>query len=48
MNVAGGKVSLTDALGGTSDLTATDMQASNGVIYMINTVLDAQVKTAFR
>ena len=48
VNVAGGKVSLTDALGGTSDLTATDMQASNGVIYMIDTVLDAQVKTAFR
>ena len=37
-----------NALGSTSNLTATDMQASNGVIYVIDTALDAQVKTAFR
>ena len=44
VNALGGKVSLTDALGGTSNVTATDVQASNGVI---DTVLDVQVKTAF-
>ena len=32
VNALGGKVSLTDALGGTSKVTATDVQASNGVI----------------
>ena len=39
VNVAGGKVSLTDAMGGTSNVTATDVQASNGVIHVIDTVL---------
>ena len=39
VNVAGGKVSLTDALGGTSNVTAVDVQASNGVIHVIDTVL---------
>ena len=38
MNALVGKVSLTDALGGTSNVTATDVQASNDVI---DTVLDA-------
>ena len=39
VNVAGGKVSLTEAMGGTSNVTATDVQASNGVIHVIDTVL---------
>ena len=39
VNVAGGKVSLTDAMGGTSNVTAVDVQASNGVIHVIDTVL---------
>ena len=38
VNALGGKVSLTDALGGTSNVMATDVQASNDVI---DTVLDA-------
>jgi uncharacterized surface protein with fasciclin (FAS1) repeats len=39
VNVAGSKVSLTDAMGGTSNVTAVDVQASNGVIHVIDTVL---------
>jgi len=37
--VKDGKVSLTDASGGTSNVTAVDVQASNGVIHVIDTVL---------
>ena len=39
INVEGDKVSLTDAAGGTSNVTATDVEASNGVIHVIDTVL---------
>ena len=39
INVDGDKVSLTDAAGGTSNVTATDVEASNGVIHVIDTVL---------
>ena len=39
INVEGDKVSLTDAAGGTSNVTATDIEASNGVIHVIDTVL---------
>ncbi|WP_293911638.1 fasciclin domain-containing protein [Deinococcus sp.] len=39
INVSGGKVSLTDAKGGVSNVTATDIAASNGVIHVIDTVL---------
>jgi uncharacterized surface protein with fasciclin (FAS1) repeats len=39
INVDGDKVSLTDAAGGTSNVTATDIEASNGVIHVIDTVL---------
>jgi uncharacterized surface protein with fasciclin (FAS1) repeats len=39
VNVKDGKVSLTDAVGGTSNVTAVDVQASNGVIHVIDTVL---------
>lgn len=35
----GGNVILTDAAGGTSTVTATDVAASNGVIHVIDTVL---------
>ena len=38
----GGNVILTDAAGGTSTVTATDVQASNGVIHVIDTVLMPQ------
>jgi uncharacterized surface protein with fasciclin (FAS1) repeats len=34
-----GKVVLTDAKGGTATVTATDLEASNGVIHVINSVL---------
>jgi transforming growth factor-beta-induced protein len=39
VNVAGTAVSLTDAKGGTSNVTKTDIAASNGVIHEIDTVL---------
>ena len=39
VNVAGDKVSLTDAMGGISNVTAVDVQASNGVIHVIDSVL---------
>ncbi|WP_293911640.1 fasciclin domain-containing protein [Deinococcus sp.] len=39
VNIAGTKVSLTDAAGGTSNVTSTDVAASNGVIHVIDTVL---------
>jgi uncharacterized surface protein with fasciclin (FAS1) repeats len=42
INVDGDKVSLTDAAGGTSNVTATDVEASNGVIHVIDTVLMPQ------
>ena len=38
-NVVDGNVVLTDAAGGTSTVTATDVAASNGVIHVIDTVL---------
>lgn len=36
---AGGKVSLTDARGGTSNVTIADVNQSNGVIHVVDTVL---------
>jgi uncharacterized surface protein with fasciclin (FAS1) repeats len=39
VNVKDGKVSLTDAMKGTSNVTATDVKASNGVIHVIDAVL---------
>ena len=36
---AGGKVSLTDAKGGTSNVTIADVNQSNGVIHVVDTVL---------
>lgn len=36
---AGGKVTLTDAAGNTATVTQTDVDASNGVIHVIDTVL---------
>ena len=39
VGVDGDKVTLTDAAGGTSTVTATDVEASNGVIHVIDTVL---------
>ncbi len=39
INVKEGKVSLTDEMGGTSNVTAVDVEASNGVIHVIDTVL---------
>jgi uncharacterized surface protein with fasciclin (FAS1) repeats len=39
INVDGDKVSLTDAAGGTVNVTATDVEASNGVIHVIDSVL---------
>ena len=39
VNVKDGKVSLTDASGGTSNVVAVDVKASNGVIHVIDTVL---------
>ena len=41
-NVVDGNVVLTDATGGTSTVTATDVAASNGVIHVIDTVLMPQ------
>ena len=38
-SIQGGKVVLTDAKGGKSTVTATDLKASNGVIHVIDTVL---------
>ncbi|MDG5746707.1 fasciclin domain-containing protein [Qipengyuania sp. XHP0207] len=38
----GGNVVLTDATGGTATVTATDVQASNGVVHVIDTVLMPQ------
>jgi len=35
----GGKVTITDAMGGTANVTATDIQCSNGVIHVIDAVL---------
>lgn len=40
--VVDGNVVLTDAAGGTSTVTATDVEASNGVIHVIDTVLMPQ------
>ena len=37
--VADGSVVLTDATGGTATVTATDVEASNGLIHVIDTVL---------
>jgi len=37
--VENGKVILTDAKGGKSTVTATDLEASNGVVHVIDTVL---------
>ena len=37
--VVGGNVVLTDGKGGTSTVSATDVEASNGVIHVIDTVL---------
>ncbi|MDH8239110.1 fasciclin domain-containing protein [Klebsiella pneumoniae] len=39
MKASGGKVSLTDAKGGTSTVTIADVNQSNGVIHVIDTVL---------
>ncbi|RGP42238.1 uncharacterized protein BPTFM16_02550 [Altererythrobacter insulae] len=41
-NVVDGQVVLTDAAGGTSTVVATDVEASNGVIHVIDTVLMPQ------
>lgn len=38
-NVVDGNVVLTDATGGTATVTSTDVEASNGVIHVIDTVL---------
>ena len=39
VNVDGDKVSLTDVAGNTVNVTATDVEASNGVIHVIDSVL---------
>ncbi len=39
VGVKDGTVTLTDAMGGVSTVTAVDVQASNGVIHVIDTVL---------
>lgn len=39
VNVTGSTVTLTDAVGGVSKVIVTDVQASNGVIHVIDTVL---------
>ena len=39
VNVDGDKVSLTDVAGNTVNVTATDVEASNGVIHVIDAVL---------
>ncbi|MBD2840896.1 fasciclin domain-containing protein [Erythrobacter rubeus] len=41
-NVTDGAVVLTDAAGGTSTVTATDVEASNGLVHVIDTVLMPQ------
>lgn len=41
-NVVDGAVVLTDAAGGTSTVTATDVEGSNGLIHVIDTVLMPQ------
>jgi len=38
-NLVDGAVVLTDAAGGTSTVTATDVEASNGLVHVIDTVL---------
>ncbi len=38
-NVVDGAVVLTDAAGGTATVTATDVEASNGLVHVIDTVL---------
>ena len=42
VGVDGDKVSLTDAAGNTVKVTATDVEASNGVIHVIDGVLMPQ------
>ena len=37
--MANGGVQLTDAAGGTAMVTSTDLDASNGVIHVIDTVV---------
>ena len=39
VKAAGGKVTLTDAKGGTSNVTIADVNQSNGVIHVVDTVL---------
>jgi len=39
INVDGDKVSLTDAQGNTANVTATDVEASNGVIHVIDGIV---------
>ena len=39
VSLVGGKVTLTDAKGGKSTVTATDLAGSNGVVHVIDTVL---------
>ena len=39
VSMMGGKIMLTDAKGGTATVTTTDVFQSNGVIYVIDTVL---------
>lgn len=41
-SLQGGSVILTDAAGGTATVTATDLDASNGVIHVIDTVVMPQ------
>jgi uncharacterized surface protein with fasciclin (FAS1) repeats len=38
-SLKGDKVILTDAKGGVSTVTATDLKGSNGIIHVIDTVL---------
>ena len=42
VGVDGDKVTLTDAAGNTVNVTATDVEASNGVIHVIDGVLMPQ------
>jgi len=41
-SLQGGSVILTDAAGGTATVTATDLDASNGVVHVIDTVVMPQ------
>ena len=41
-SLQGGSVILTDAVGGTATVTATDLDASNGVVHVIDTVVMPQ------